>query len=97
MSRRPPRSTRTDTPFPYTTLFRSSRSAYELLRYPTLSLAQLARVWPELAALDPAVARQVEIEGRYQGYMARQEADIRAFQRDEIGRAACRESVCQYV
>ncbi|HEY9549869.1 MAG TPA: tRNA uridine-5-carboxymethylaminomethyl(34) synthesis enzyme MnmG, partial [Kiloniellaceae bacterium] len=59
------------------------RSAYELLRYPTLSLAQLARVWPELAALDPAVARQVEIEGRYQGYMARQEADIRAFQRDE--------------
>ncbi|HEY9548076.1 MAG TPA: tRNA uridine-5-carboxymethylaminomethyl(34) synthesis enzyme MnmG, partial [Kiloniellaceae bacterium] len=42
-----------------------------------------ARVWPELAALDPAVARQVEIEGRYQGYMARQEADIRAFQRDE--------------
>src|SRR3546814_3479678 len=26
MSRRPPRSTRTDTPFPYTTLFRSSQS-----------------------------------------------------------------------
>src|SRR3546814_5552147 len=59
------------------------RSAYELLRYPYLSLAQLTRVWPELAALEPAVARQVEIEGRYQGYMARQEADIRAFQRDE--------------
>src|SRR3546814_2683043 len=27
MIRRPPRSTRTDTPFPYTTLFRSGRSA----------------------------------------------------------------------
>src|SRR3546814_17861099 len=27
MSRRPPRSTRTDTPFPYTTLFRSVRRA----------------------------------------------------------------------
>src|SRR3546814_16976042 len=32
MNRRPPRPTRTDTPFPYTTLFRSVRGAYaELL------------------------------------------------------------------
>src|SRR3546814_14029723 len=29
MRRRPPRSTRTDTPFPYTTLFRSSREGME--------------------------------------------------------------------
>src|SRR3546814_18780338 len=28
MIRRPPRSTRTDTPFPYTTLFRSARHRY---------------------------------------------------------------------
>src|SRR3546814_2771854 len=37
MIRRPPRSTRTDTLFPYTTLFRSARSlrrdAFEALRY----------------------------------------------------------------
>src|SRR3546814_19204152 len=31
MIRRPPRSTRTDTLFPYTTLFRSSRPAYDML------------------------------------------------------------------
>lgn len=59
------------------------RSAFELLRYPEISLARLAEIWPELMDLDPAVARQVEIEGRYQGYLARQEADIRAFRKDE--------------
>src|SRR3546814_4357860 len=32
MRRRPPRSTRTDTLFPYTTLFRSCRGAASLLR-----------------------------------------------------------------
>ncbi len=59
------------------------RSAFELLRYPTLDLARLAEIWPELRTLAPAVAGQIEIEGRYQGYMARQEADIRAFRKDE--------------
>ncbi|GAB4392256.1 MAG: tRNA uridine-5-carboxymethylaminomethyl(34) synthesis enzyme MnmG [Kiloniellaceae bacterium] len=59
------------------------RSAFELLRYPALDLARLAEIWPELKTLDPAVARQIEIEGRYQGYMERQEADIRAFRKDE--------------
>src|SRR3546814_6862350 len=33
MIRRPPRSTRTDTPFPYTTLFRSSRVIATQVRY----------------------------------------------------------------
>src|SRR3546814_13435035 len=38
MIRRPPRSTRTDTLFPYTTLFRSLRAAaYTGLRQPTLN------------------------------------------------------------
>src|SRR3546814_7906152 len=39
MIRRPPRSTRTDTLFPYTTLFRSLQLA--LLRHPGITLAQL--------------------------------------------------------
>jgi tRNA uridine 5-carboxymethylaminomethyl modification enzyme len=59
------------------------RSVFELLRYPELDLARLAQNWPELGQLPPPVARQVEIEGRYQGYLARQEADIRAFRKDE--------------
>src|SRR3546814_6293279 len=33
MIRRPPRSTRTDTLFPYTTLFRSPRNATQTIRY----------------------------------------------------------------
>src|SRR3546814_15918850 len=36
MRRRPPRSTRTDTLFPYTTLFRSQRHAPELLTMATM-------------------------------------------------------------
>jgi len=59
------------------------RSAFALLRYPELTLDRLAAIWPALRELEPAVARQLEIEGRYQGYMERQEADIRAFRKDE--------------
>ncbi len=59
------------------------RSAADLLRYPDLDLAALARVWPELAAIPPDAAEQVEIDGKYAGYLDRQEADIRAFRKDE--------------
>src|SRR3546814_1402536 len=59
MRRRPPRSTRTDTLFPYTTLFRSS--------YPVVSLAtarQKARAEAEKRAdgIDPKQARRQEEE-----------------------------------
>jgi tRNA uridine 5-carboxymethylaminomethyl modification enzyme len=59
------------------------RSAIELLSFPTVDLAALARLWPELRKLRADVAEQVEIDGRYAGYLSRQEADIRAFRRDE--------------
>ena len=59
------------------------RSALDLLRYPDVDLAKLAAVWPELRALDRDVAEQIEIEGRYAGYLDRQVADIRAFRNDE--------------
>jgi tRNA uridine 5-carboxymethylaminomethyl modification enzyme len=59
------------------------RSALELLGYPEIGLDRLAAIWPEIGGL-PAVAReQMEIEGQYAGYLKRQEADIRAFRRDE--------------
>lgn len=60
-----------------------TRSAFDLLGRPGMSLAQLAAVWPELNAIEPAVAEQLEVEARYRGYLERQEADIRAFRRDE--------------
>ena len=59
------------------------RSAADLLRYPEIGLAELARLWPELGQLPPAIAEQVEIDGKYSGYLGRQEADIRAFRKDE--------------
>ncbi len=60
-----------------------ARSAFELLGRPGMSLQRLAEVWPELGGVAPAVAEQLEIEARYRGYLDRQEADIRAFRKDE--------------
>ena len=60
-----------------------SRSAAELLAYPGIDSARLARVWPELAALSPEIAEQLEIDAHYRGYLERQERDIAAFRRDE--------------
>jgi tRNA uridine 5-carboxymethylaminomethyl modification enzyme len=59
------------------------RDGMDLLRYPDIDLAALARIWPELAEWPEAVAEQVETEAKYAGYLDRQEADIRAFRRDE--------------
>ena len=59
------------------------RSAHDLLRYPDIDLDRLAGIWPELRGLRPDVAEQIEIDARYAGYLERQEADIRAFRRDE--------------
>ena len=59
------------------------RTAWDLLAYPTIDLARLGGVWPDLAGLRADVAEQLEIEGTYRGYLTRQEADIRAYRRDE--------------
>ena len=59
------------------------RSAFDLLRYPGIDLERLSALWPELRALSPAVAEQIGIDAHYAGYLERQEADVRAFRRDE--------------
>lgn len=59
------------------------RSAFDLLRYPTVRWQQVCAMWPELSAMEPDIAEQLEIEGRYAGYLGRQDADIVAFRRDE--------------
>ena len=60
-----------------------ARSAADLLRHPDISWAQIVAVWPELQAVTPEIAEQLEIDGRYAGYLDRQEAEIHAFRRDE--------------
>ena len=59
------------------------RTAAELLRHPGVDWARLTVVWPELAGISEAVAEQIAIEALYAGYVDRQEADIRAFRKDE--------------
>jgi tRNA uridine 5-carboxymethylaminomethyl modification enzyme len=59
------------------------RSAGELLAHPEIDLARLAAVWPELGAIAPDIAEQLEIDARYAGYLERQARDIAAFRRDE--------------
>ena len=60
-----------------------ARTAAELLAYPGIDLARLAAIWPELGAVAPEIAEQVEIDARYAGYLDRQQRDIAAFRRDE--------------
>jgi tRNA uridine 5-carboxymethylaminomethyl modification enzyme len=59
------------------------RSAFDLLGYPDLSLADLARIWPALGALAPEIATQLEIDAKYAVYLDRQAADVAAYRRDE--------------
>lgn len=59
------------------------RSAADLLAYPAIDLARLSAIWPELAAIPRPIAEQLEIDGRYSGYLERQAEEIAAFRRDE--------------
>src|SRR3546814_17383117 len=98
MIRRPPRSTRTDTLFPYTTLFRS---------FAVKRILQLAVPVPLLRcfvkALDslqtPAPPRGRSSVNRLVDCSSKQ--PFRGFQPtrgiEKNGRASCRERVCQYV
>ena len=51
------------------------RTGLELLAWPDVTMARLAALWPELAAIPPDAAEQLEIEARYAGYLRRQEAE----------------------
>jgi len=60
------------------------RTALDLLAYPDVTWARLVAAWPEaLARIPETVAEQIATEARYAGYLARQDADIRAYRRDE--------------
>ena len=59
------------------------RSAFDLLALPEVTVRTLADVWPELGAVRPDVARQLEIEARYRIYLDRQAAEVAAFRREE--------------
>ncbi len=59
------------------------RSAFELLSYPDLAVADLARIWPRFGELEPKIAQQLEIDAKYAVYLTRQAADVESYRRDE--------------
>src|SRR3546814_13128550 len=117
MIRRPPRSTRTDTLFPYTTLFRSAKRSRHPNIHPFPSSVDVAHFAKARAAIaDPA--DQVEWPKPRLGFYGvideRMDIDLVARLADarphwpivmvgpvakiaQVGRASCRERVCQSV
>src|SRR3546814_17910819 len=100
MIRRPPRSTRTDTLFPYTTRFRS-RPAFELAEL--TAIESIGR-----RAIGKRTPRPEIVERRTRNHLGDRTADhdvggdlVNEVQDRapvgvaQIGRASCRESVCQ--
>jgi tRNA uridine 5-carboxymethylaminomethyl modification enzyme len=59
------------------------RTAMDLMAYPDATIDRLTDVWPALAEFTPSVREQLEIEGKYAGYLDRQEPDIRSYRNDE--------------
>src|SRR3546814_12285401 len=111
MLRRPPRSTRTDTLFPYTTLFRS------FIVMPSADLDEAAKQGAKARIQNTGQScicakRMIVHTDIYDAFMEKFAAAMRMVkagdpmdpQTDmgplssfEIGRASCRERVCQYV
>jgi tRNA uridine 5-carboxymethylaminomethyl modification enzyme len=59
------------------------RSAFELLGNRDVGLELLAAAFPWLREVPPRALTQLQTEVRYDGYLSRQQADIRACQREE--------------
>jgi tRNA uridine 5-carboxymethylaminomethyl modification enzyme len=59
------------------------RSAFDLLSYPDIGVADIARIWPRFGELDPKIAEQLEIDAKYAVYLDRQAADVESYRRDE--------------
>src|SRR3546814_17293467 len=110
MIRRPPRSTRTDTLFPYTTLFRSDRPDHAAGRRHHRAAGRIigsARPSGPALILDPGIWDEVghehvaveEPAGAIDGGHDIEPAKLRPVEPHDkkLGRASCRESVCKYV
>ena len=59
------------------------RTAFDLLSYPGISSADLARIWPRFADFDKKTASQLETDAKYAVYLSRQAADVESYRRDE--------------
>src|SRR3546814_14424769 len=106
MLRRPPRSTRTDTLFPYTTLFRSEPDAPGYAEIQDIVGEALhGEGWKTIRIPQPLAKAGIILQNEALGsddfiqpWMIDSSNDhyILDIARAQIGRASCRERVCQY-
>ena len=59
------------------------RSAFDLLSYPNVEWADVARLWPEIDSIPAAIGAQLAVDAQYAVYLDRQRHDIEAVRRDE--------------
>jgi tRNA uridine 5-carboxymethylaminomethyl modification enzyme len=59
------------------------RSAIDLLSYPSIGIAEVIRIWPQLGGIPAGIASQIETDAKYSVYVERQSADVAAYRRDE--------------
>jgi tRNA uridine 5-carboxymethylaminomethyl modification enzyme len=59
------------------------RSAFDLAAQPQHDIASLARVWPELATIEPALASRLEADAKYSVYLDRQAEDVERYRRED--------------
>ncbi|MDE0808579.1 MAG: tRNA uridine-5-carboxymethylaminomethyl(34) synthesis enzyme MnmG [Alphaproteobacteria bacterium] len=59
------------------------RSAFEVLGQTKVSIEELGRVWPEVLSIDLGILETLRTDSLYSGYLARQDADIKSYRRDE--------------
>src|SRR3546814_16956059 len=97
MIRRPPCSTRSDTLFPYTPLFRSLARGAEIGVDPPLGKGAVQRERGIFLAERAVGADGEQSFAAAPAPGADRDARRRRAPVDQIGRASCRERVCQYV
>jgi tRNA uridine 5-carboxymethylaminomethyl modification enzyme len=59
------------------------RSAFDLLAYPDIGIADIKRLWPQVATIGTPILEQLSIDAQYAVYLDRQKADVAAMRRDE--------------
>jgi tRNA uridine 5-carboxymethylaminomethyl modification enzyme len=59
------------------------RTGLELLSFKDVSLDTLGWLWPDLPEFDASVGQQVQNDAMYANYIQRQNAEVKALQRDE--------------
>ncbi len=59
------------------------RNGLEFLAFKDVTLGTLKTLWPDLPDFEPHIGQQVQNDAMYASYIQRQNADVKALQRDE--------------